>query len=411
MRVSSARFVRSLAAKLHPPGPVTQRESQQLLRALDGAFRKRLDEEHPSPTSTVLKDPMDGPLNTNRSASMHLDYILQHPLLHAHDSGPVASKAPGALHTFDKLIRENSMHMDALRDVADTYILETRHKRQLEQPRLAPGLAAWMAAAPAEQRRQFFLTAETMRSVVRVMFRDGAGEVVWEWLRLLHAFRQESCAENRGQPQRWWLNSEDNFVSAMISSSLNRNSGTSAVQQLVAANAHRAGLPKPVPLVAAWNRLSSFVFSMRRKHGISAQHYEQLLNQCPDSMKTDKPYFSRGFLTIYSPTGPTATMLYRELQSAAYVANWAKLKWRKPAKLQRLVLRTILDASELALEQGEAKQARFFLEFAQTHFPDIISRTGPEASVEPAKRLHQAREELENHRVPDALAGIQPAFG
>ena len=76
--------------------------------------------------------------------------------------------------------------------------------------------------------------------------------------------------------------------------------------------------------------------------------------------------------------------------------------------MQRILLTTILDASEVALQQGEATQARFFLDFAQTHFPDMISREEP--SAEPSQRLDHAREELKHHYIPGDFRGL-PAIG
>jgi hypothetical protein len=205
MRASTALLVRSIVSKLHPPGPATQRESQQLLRVLNGAFQRRLDDAHPAPPKPNTEDPLDEPPYPKRSASIHFDSILQHPLFQTRDHNATPT--------------ETSRAMDTLRQVAVIHLSDTKHVRRQQMTRLAPKLAAWMATAPPNQQKEFFGTYTTLSPVLGVMYREGADAAVWDWLQMLHNLKPTS---NEAHPRnlRWWLEAEDNFVSLMIRDAL-----------------------------------------------------------------------------------------------------------------------------------------------------------------------------------------------
>lgn len=413
MRASTALLVRSIVSKLHPPGPATQRESQQLLRALDGAFKRRLDEAHPAPPDPNTHDPLDEPPYPSRSASTHFDSILQHPLFQSRPHNAAPAENSQTVDLFDSLLREDSLNMDTLRQVAVTHLSNIKHARRRDMTKLAPKLAAWMATASLKQRTEFFGTYSTLSPVLSVMFREGAHSAVWDWLKILHDLKPTSD-EAHPQKLRWWLDVEDDFVSlmirdALIYDALNRKTPVAAAQHFVAASAHRARGSLPVPLVKSWSLIASYTLSKRREHGFSKALFEDILKHSPPLDASPKAKLSPGFLAVYSSDRPTAAPLYHDLHNEVYVIKWAKWKWRRTAKMQQALLRTILDASQLALQQGNASQAKFFLDFAQTHFPDIISREEP--STEPAQRLGHAREELEQRRVPGTLTELDLGFG
>lgn len=413
MRASTALLVRSIVSKLHPPGPVTQRESQQLLRVLDGAFKRRLDEAHPAPPDPNTHDPLDEPPYPNRSASTHFDSILQHPLFQTRDHNAAPTENSRAIDLFDSLLREESLNIHTLRQVAVTHQSDTKNVRRKHMTKLAPKLAAWMTTASPNQRKEFFGTYGTLSPVLGVMYREGSEAAVWDWLQMLHNLKPTST-DAHPQNLRWWLEAEDNFVSLMIRDALirdhlGRKTPVAAAQHFVAASAHRARGHQPAPLVKSWSLIASYVLTKRRDHGFLKTLFKDILNHAPSLDSFPKAKLSPGFVAVYSLDQPTAAPLYSDLQDEAYVTKWAKWKWTRTAKMQQALLTTILDASEVALQQGKASQAKFFLDFAQTHFPDIISREQP--STEPSRRLDHAREELEQHRVPGDTAELHIAFG
>ena len=67
MKTTLALYLKNLVSKIHPPLPLTPRESQRLLSLLNASFRQRLDEQHPT--------------KEGHSANLHMQAILSSPLL------------------------------------------------------------------------------------------------------------------------------------------------------------------------------------------------------------------------------------------------------------------------------------------------------------------------------------------
>lgn len=82
--VAGRRALSVLASKLHPPLPLSPRESQQLLTLLTTSFRAHLDREHPVETEAVgpqVPVSHQHAISSRVFASQHIDSILSNPLL------------------------------------------------------------------------------------------------------------------------------------------------------------------------------------------------------------------------------------------------------------------------------------------------------------------------------------------
>ena len=69
MKAALARSWKTLSSKIHPPLPLTPRESQQLLSLLDASFKKQLDRQHQQALSS-----------NEQHADLHVRSILTNPL-------------------------------------------------------------------------------------------------------------------------------------------------------------------------------------------------------------------------------------------------------------------------------------------------------------------------------------------
>jgi hypothetical protein len=74
MQPSSAPRFRSLASKIHPPLPLSHRESQQLLQVLTSSFQNHLDRNHPT---SVTEEEDESRVNVKASPTAP----TKHPLL------------------------------------------------------------------------------------------------------------------------------------------------------------------------------------------------------------------------------------------------------------------------------------------------------------------------------------------
>lgn len=94
------RGLKSWVSALHPAAPLTPKESQRLLTALTGSFRRHLDETHPKAAASEVLPKLgngDSPKARPRAlhssaaaADKHLSLILTNPLLIKKSSGGIS---------------------------------------------------------------------------------------------------------------------------------------------------------------------------------------------------------------------------------------------------------------------------------------------------------------------------------
>ena len=394
----SVTLIRSLISKLHPPsGPATPRESQHLLRTLNGAFRKQLDEAHPAPSSVPYAELSDAPSGGRGSASHHFDTLLHHPLLEnantARHQVQRTSSSTTAIADFERLMREGRVTIDALRESTSKYTA-ARKAGQHQKQMMAPALIAWFSTADHASQVEFFHSFPTVESVLLALHLDRAGSTAWEWLGILYERSWESI---QAQKQTWLL-SEDFFVSKMMNMAILNRNPISAAQQFIAAMEYRKNSDRQSSggLVAgeapnySWGRLASFILMRRNEHGIPNHAFDVALRYAPSTGKWSS--LTPSLLSLYHPGSPKAEDLYKDLQNEAKATLLVSWKAARSAGVQRALLTSILDAADLSQTQNRRSQAAFFLKFAQTHFPDMVSK--PSEGDTPVAQLAHARSEV-----------------
>lgn len=406
MRSSSALLIRSLISKLHPPAPITPRESQQLLRALNGAFRKQLDEAHPAPSSYHESDQSVGPAHGRRSASSHVDSLLKHPML-VSKADTSSTRGIRAVDLLDFCLRTGSLTPAAIGECTRKHMGEWESNPSDKSP-MTTRLAAWFDSANPHQRADFFNDSAALRSTLRVVTVEKAEEMTWTWLKVLYESEWRSTSLNRSRQ----LYAEDLLVSELMNFSFSNSHPGAAVQQFIAANRYRAeristaadsGLDDS--MVVSWHRLARFILRSRSRHGIDETTYNSILQYAPP-LGTKSVIFTSGFLELYHPTSATASTLHNDLQATGVLNMWLRFKDGQrqreygPNMLTFRLLTVILDAAELSLKQKRRQEAIFFLGLAEQHFSDLVS--GTDEDVAPVVRLQQARQ-----AVQQSLCGLQ----
>ena len=157
MNLKVAGAWKSLNSKIHPPLPMTARDSQQLLQLLNASFKQQLDRKHPAALS-ITEDHTDH----------HLQSILTNPLFNTKsrtrdtstDKGQRIGQSLGQLHLQD--------HMKQPMDVFKKRVSEGT--ANLQTAKLCLGLQnkACMARSAATRR-------EAMRT-------SGAASTILQWL-------------------------------------------------------------------------------------------------------------------------------------------------------------------------------------------------------------------------------------
>ena len=394
MRATSVLLLKRLARRLHPPGPVTTKESQQLLRLLDSSFRKRLDERHPAPGA------VDGQLTQNevpivrpRAADSHLDSVLHHPLLATNELETVLVQKLTAIQTFENAVRDSRVDTTLLYECCKRYLASIKHSRTVSsRARLGVKIDAWMSSAPAQIQKEVLTDIRLLQVLLPVMYANSLEGTVWNWLS--NVYGRTWAAADASLASAPLLEVEDMFVSEMMGNSIKSSNYEDAVQQFIKANEYRtlqnlkAASSYP-PLKKAWARISSAIVYRRQDHKISESAFDALLACNGPAPLTS--IVGKEFLMVYHPSKPNSDALYGKLQDKSYRHSWASMVQRSKLTRQTALLLAILDASELALNQQKSRQSQFFLDLAEEQWPAISAKHGSTSST--AERLVHAREE------------------
>ncbi|KAI9877702.1 MAG: hypothetical protein M1830_003044 [Pleopsidium flavum] len=189
MKSSGTLSLRALTSKIHPPLPLTPRESQQLLSLLTSSFRKQLNREHPSMRADddiqarrravnnsygkSVKARSTSPFSSTATTSSlwstdhHLQSILKNPLFSASPEAPRRS-LPSQFPIHHKDLEEaQSASFDPMAWFEGT---------------VASGSATIAGAKYSLQTLCKILTSSSVASVKHAMAKSGAGSKVQSWL-------------------------------------------------------------------------------------------------------------------------------------------------------------------------------------------------------------------------------------
>ena len=377
MRNTAALLLRDLLSKLHPPSPATARDSARLLKVLDSSFRQRLDDAHPSPSARQI----DGNQHlvapeASRPSTTHLNALLHHPLLEGHTERHTSlPQARNAVEAFDTLVRTETVTLSKLRKLAGQHVQESKTTPTAVTPigSLAHRIAAWLASESSSTKITLFSNQAILNDVLAAMYTDGAEDIVWSWLRSLYQREWVRDAQNLSYEDSIpFLNAEDNLVSGMIRRSIVHNDFADAANQYIAAANYRqslGGLYSSHLLLGSYRRISSAILHHRLLHNIDAPTFSDLLKY--SITFSQHKVIASPILQLYHPTTPSTSSLHTFLHDSISVFKWNT--WhRKQPNLHKAILVSLLDAAQLSLSQQQSSHADFFLNFAETHFPERL---------------------------------------
>lgn len=418
MRLTPALYVRHLLAKLHPPLPKTPRESNQLLNLLETSFRKHLDEVHPAPKAS--EDIAEAPqhhnipiLSSSNVAHSHLFSVLTHPLLDKYTGGKDKSQTltSDAVDKLDEALIRGNVSVKLLERCMEQYETGiTNGEGVSENQMLGQRLASWLYAAPPSVKEAFFTKLDLLRSAIRILAIDRQEATAWEWLRIV--YERDFGGVQAGHSylsELKWLMVEDTIVSALMLQSIRRRDLNDAAQQLVEACRYRresgrarvclsdlsTELPY-VPMSLSWKRLAIGILQFRNTHGIETELFDAAMQS--SLSWSHAPHASEAVLAIYHPSSPSSQILCQKLRHAASAAEF--INGHKPAgKLMRkAMLIAFLDGAQLSLDQSLRHDARFLLDFATAHYPDLLPSVQLQGKQSMRIQLKNIRETLQ---VPD----------
>lgn len=197
MKASTISGLRYLTSKIHPPLPLSPRESQQLLSLLNASFRQQLDREHPNHLSKKVG-----------IADNHFRSILSNPLftnsrIRPQSSASLKSSQPG--NSFEKLQHLVSNPMDHFKQqVAEGAAnLETARQclraclrnwtaLQRDETIKAHGptkvcgpILHWLWSRGSHQSLEFLEDKKFLALLMPFLVLEGRKQVIRQWLQML----------------------------------------------------------------------------------------------------------------------------------------------------------------------------------------------------------------------------------
>lgn len=200
-------------SRIHPPLPRTPRESQQLLNALTSSFRRQLDHEYPSTSSSDREKPVPGdrsrgnPDSSVHATDRHLRAILDNPLFRvvpSKPSSPALRRDPSGMGSieqqrlakepmvvFDELVASGSVTVSDLRNCLKSQLLlasphtGTGFVKAMKDSKAGTKVVTWWFASDSETRKILFKSRASTASLLKFMVAEGLQETVVVWLKML----------------------------------------------------------------------------------------------------------------------------------------------------------------------------------------------------------------------------------
>lgn len=250
MKVSAVLAIRALASKIHPPLPLTPRESQQLLLLLTSSFREQLNREHPSFHADDVGETTESPVagshgksigrrSSSRTSSLarasssgftddHFQSILKNPLFSAGMKDRY--EPPSGIHrthhrdsahdqldSFDPVAWfEASVASGSANIAKATYAMDTLQKILTSSPEtsIRTGMAAslagskifsWLRSSGLQGSLDFPKDGEFIALLTKYLLAEKRHDVILHWIYTLHA-----------QSRHLWLENSADYPSAPI---------------------------------------------------------------------------------------------------------------------------------------------------------------------------------------------------
>ncbi|KAK5653938.1 hypothetical protein OQA88_7863 [Cercophora sp. LCS_1] len=193
--------LKSIFPPIHPPLPLSGRESQKLLNVLTSSFRAQLDEEHGTlnkkdlvdlPTRPAVKYLPSTPERTpSRPTDRHLGAILNNPLFNDAALKSESSSGADPKEVFMRAVAKGLMTISRAHGFLLRVLQDIRKSSAISfedgMREYGAGLLVvrWLRASGQEREFRFIKKQNFTTDLLRFMVAEGLDELVWTWFRRL----------------------------------------------------------------------------------------------------------------------------------------------------------------------------------------------------------------------------------
>jgi hypothetical protein len=410
----SSLFKFSPFAKIHQPLPRTPRESAQLLNALTSSFRRQLDREYPSSSSSANNDETgDNPLSSVHATDKHLRTILENPLFrvtpsnaaspgHQSGLGPLQEQklATEPMTVFDELVASGSVNKTALFNcLRAQLVLASAHTGDgvvdaMKKSKAGSKIVSWWYASDSENRKMLFTIRSSTVTLLKFMVAEGLQKTAMAWLAML-LNRDLGGADGRIS-EAMAQTVARNFLLDLLKAEIQYGEGlVSAMRYYLEASRLPISTDYELGLVQYKKALlmpAAGFLCRAAMEGEQSQLKQMPLEMYDEYVRIIASWSLKSLLLacvpLFHPTRPDATRFvqFTERISRVRLTTWPK------TKKENFVLYAIT-AIRILVDQQKFAEASYLARFIQENLPEKI---GQESASSTFNQVSAEEENLSN---------------
>ncbi len=411
MKPSALRSWKSFVAKIHPPLPLSPKESQKLLSFLVSSFRRHLDGIHPS----VLA-------RSKTTAEIHLQTVLAAP--HFNNShtrqvrgtqmrdsatkvgslSQIRQLAKSPMGYFEKCVSAGTATPEI---AAECLVYEFRKALSSPEVKLREALKLsgagttvlnWLRSPSREEGLSFLNNRLLLKFLIPFVLAERQESVIWQWMQELKTY---SILRSRSEERKLAIQRiQYDILVLTFGFEIKYATGLSTAIETLAQTARNisslAGTPTLVGLIGL------FVVKLARSRPSTINGDSiNLLVQIIDQWDRD-PQYRRALVELYRPENPDIASALALLQQYPTRNIAADTKRRREELIFlgfRLAELLIRDGSYTAMSS-----ANWVMNFLQDHFAEEIGSRSQAEIRQSERRERSKSQEASNIRLLDALS-------
>ncbi len=361
-------------SRIHPPLPMSPRESARLLGLLNSSFKHQLD-----------RQPFAGLPNTEHHTDSHLRYILSSPLFDTRINprgtkskdepfGRIQDLVKRPMDVFRKQVSAGTATLQTA-----TLCLKAQYNSCLASPDTTPTEAMggsragttvlqWLWSSGMEESPRFFDSREHLKLLSAFLVAERDYKPILQWLRRLHAETSKDPSPENGRRYRNLLL---DFIIAELSLGQGIESATTLFIQ-VARGPQDSGIGSNT-----LNRVFSYVayylttklMAVPRSAELQLSTIEPFIDISKTFTTTKRATTLAALHGLYLAKSPTPEAAIRYLQGLSQ----RQIAELPPSRLPRIILMG-LRAAELCLDSNRQVEAVQLMDFLQSNFrSEVVS--------------------------------------
>lgn len=434
MKTSAVQAFKSIASRIHPQLPLSEKESQRLLNALTSSFRQQLDQEHPDPVSRrkSIDTPRSSPATNNHptgpvlhssstSTDLHLASILTNPLFGRPTSvsdvavSQLKTKSKHPISLFEEYVSKGIATIEVAHLCLNAFrkslsgVPATDARDQTERIAAGARVLRWLWSSGTVHKQAFTQDPKFLDTLAYFLIAEGREGALWELM------LTPNHASDSSLPAKDARKLNGMLLCSIVKTHLSdlRASATAALTAFFQAaetneKASAVSAFPQIPLFPAGSYLTRALVNAGPEASSSQSLvplYDRFVESCPlwDKATQERALYRVANLKLHHPVSPSA-------RDALYFIRLVKQSPAHPflsptTKAQKTdVFNFFFDTVRLLHKQGSQDDAAWVMEFMQHKFTkDLLDRPDTPPAPSHAKQSSPSHDTHQAHDLPTTL--------